>query len=81
MTCLIAPSAEPSPDSTAADLALAVALELVELRLVRADDLHDLDAHRGRVDLDVLGDGGELAQERLGDLAVGRDDDLARSRR
>ncbi len=30
------------------------------------------------VDLDVLGDGGQLAQERLRDLAVGRDDDLAR---
>jgi hypothetical protein len=26
----------------------------------------------------VLGDGRQLAQERLGDLAVGRDDDLAR---
>ena len=30
----------------AADLALTVGLELVELRLIRADDLHDLDSNR-----------------------------------
>ena len=60
----------------AGDLALTVAFELVELRLVRTDDLHDLDANRRRIDLDVLGDGGEFAEERLGDLAVGRDDDF-----
>ena len=59
------------------DLALTVALELVKLGLVRADDLHDLDANRRGVDLDVLGDRGQLAQEGLRDLAVGGDDDLA----
>ena len=30
-----------------------------------------------RIDLDVIVDRGQLAQERLGDLAVGRDDDFA----
>ena len=74
---MIAPSAGAFARLDGADLALALALELVELRLVGADDLHDLDADRGGVDLDVLGDRGQLAQERLGDLAVGRDDDFA----
>ncbi len=56
----------------------ALVLQLLELGFERADDLADLDADRARVDLDVIVDRGELAQERLGDLAVGRDDDLAR---
>jgi hypothetical protein len=59
-------------------LAFAIALELIELPLVGADDLHDLNADRGGIDLDVLGDRRELAQQRLRDLAIGRDDDLAR---
>ena len=58
------------------DLAFAVAFELIELPLIGADDLHDLDLDGRRIDLDVLGDGGQLAEQRLGDLAVGRDDDL-----
>ena len=42
-----------------------------------ADDLADLVADRARIDLDHIVDAGKLAQEHLGDLAVGRDDDLA----
>ena len=37
----------------------------------------DLVADRRRIDLDVIVNRRELAQERLGDLAVGRDDDFA----
>ena len=54
----------------------ALVLQLLELGFERADDLADLDADRARVDLDVIVDRGQLAQQRLGDLAVGRDDDF-----
>ncbi len=57
--------------------ALALEFELGELVFELADDLADLDADRARVDLDVIVDRRQLAQQRLGDLAVGRDDDLA----
>ena len=42
-----------------------------------ADDFADLVADRARVDVDVIVNAGQLAQQRLGDLAVGRNDDLA----
>jgi hypothetical protein len=42
-----------------------------------ADDLAILMRIGRGIDLDVIVDRRELAQERLGDLAVGRDDDLA----
>ena len=41
------------------------------------DDLADLVADRRRIDLDVIVNHRQLAQQRLGDLAVGRDDDFA----
>ncbi len=45
--------------------------------LVLADDLADLVADRTRIDLDVIVDGGQLAKQLLGNLAIGRDDDFA----
>ena len=57
--------------------ALVLELELGELVLELADDLEDLVADRRRIDVDVIVDRRQLAQERLGDLAVGRDDDFA----
>ena len=52
-------------------------LQVVELLFEAADDLVDLVADGRGVDLDAVVDLGQLAQERLGDLAVGRDDDFA----
>ena len=57
--------------------ALVLEFELGELVLKLADDLADLVADRRRIDLDVIVDAGQLAQQGLGDLAVGRDDDFA----
>ena len=61
----------------AADFLVVLHLQLVELLLKLADDLVDLVADRRRVDLDLVIDLRQLAQQRLGDLAVRRDDDLA----
>jgi len=61
----------------AAEVLLLLVLEVGETVLELPDDLADLVADRARVDLDHVVDARELAQEHLGDLAVGRDDDLA----
>ena len=61
--------------------ALALEFELVELVLERADDLADLVPDRRRIDFDVIVNRRQLAQQRLGDLAVRRDDDFAGLRR
>ena len=58
--------------------AFLLGFQLRELALVALDDLLDLVADRARVDVDVIVHAGQLAQQGLGDLAVGRDDDLAR---
>ena len=60
--------------------AFLVGVQFRELALVALDDLLDLVADRARVDVDVIVHARQLAQQRLGDLAVGRDDDLARFR-
>jgi hypothetical protein len=52
-------------------------LEIVEFLLVLADDLVDLVANRRRIDLDAIVDLRQFSEQRLGDLAVGRDDDFA----
>ena len=57
--------------------ALTLELELGELVFVRSDDLADLVPDRARIDLDVIVNLRQLAQQRLGDLAIGRDDDFA----
>ena len=62
-------------DATEALLLLVVEVGKAVLELT--DDLTDLVADRAWVDLDDIIDTSELAQEHLGDLAVGRDDDLA----
>ena len=61
----------------AAEVLLLLVLEIGEAVLKLSDDLADLVADRARVDLDHVVDAGQLAQEHLGDLAVGGDDDLA----
>ena len=66
-----------SPLSTRSIERSCSSLELVELVFVTADDLADLVADRRRIDLDVIVNRRQLAQQRLGDLAVGRDDDFA----
>ena len=57
--------------------AFPLELELGKLVLVLRDDFPDFVPDRARIDLDVIVRDRELAQECLGDLAVGRDDDLA----
>ena len=52
-------------------------LQIVELLLEAADDLVDLVADRRGIDLDAVVNARQLAQQRLGDLAIGRDDDFA----
>ena len=52
-------------------------LQIVELLFEAADDFVDLVADGRRINLDAVIDRRELAQQRLGDLAVGRDDDFA----
>ncbi len=55
----------------------ALVLQLLEFAFERADDFADLDADRAGIDFDMIVNRGELAQQRLGDLAIGRDDDFA----
>ena len=50
--------------------------QLVELLFEARDDLADFDPDRAGIDLDVVVHVGDLPQQRLGDLAVGRDDDF-----
>ena len=52
-------------------------LQIVELLFELADDFRDLVADRRRINFDAVINRRELAQQRLGDLAVGRDDDFA----
>ena len=59
------------------EFALALGVEFLEAAFKRSDDFQDLVTDWGRVDFDVVVDRSELAEQRLGDLAVGRDDDLA----
>ena len=54
----------------------ALVLQLFEFVFERADDFADLDADRAGIDFDMIVNRGELAQQCLGDLAVGRDDDF-----
>ncbi len=56
---------------------LTLEFELGELVFVARDDLADLVADRRRIDLDVIVNHRQFAQERLGDLAIRRDDDFA----
>ena len=56
---------------------VVLALQFIKALFELADDLADLVADRRRVDLDPIIDICQLLQQRLGDLAVGRDDDLA----
>ena len=58
-------------------LTLAISFEFIELRLIAADDLHDLDPDRRRINLDVLGYGCKTPEKSLRDLSVGWDDDFA----
>ena len=57
--------------------AFPLELELGELVLVLRDDFADLVSNRARIDLDVIVRHRQFAEQRLGDLAVGRDDDFA----
>src|SRR6185312_15897572 len=52
-------------------------LQVVEFLLKAADDFIDLVADRRRIDFDAVIDRREFAQQGLGDLAIGRDDDFA----
>ena len=52
-------------------------LEIVEFLFEAADDLVDLVADRRGINLDAIIDLRQLAQQGLGDFAVGRDDDFA----
>jgi hypothetical protein len=70
------PLSTSSPDPSAPFL-VVLHLQIVELLLKAADDLVDLVADRRGIDLDAVIHRRQLAQQRLGDLAVGRDDDLA----
>ena len=58
-------------------LLVVLHLEVVELLFEAADDFVDLVANGRRINFDPVIDLRQLAQQRLGDLAVGRDDDLA----
>ena len=57
--------------------ALAFEFKLGELMFVGSDDLPDFVPDRARVDLDMVVNVGQFAQQRLGDFAIGRNDDLA----
>ena len=61
----------------AAEVLVALVVEVDKLVLELADDLVDFVPDRARVDFDVVVNRRELPQELLRDLAVGRDDDLA----
>ena len=56
--------------------AIAFELQLRELVFVRADDFANLVADRARIDLDVIMRRCQFSQQRLGDFAIGWDDDL-----
>ena len=64
----------------ALNLFIVLHLEVVELLLKARDDLVDLVTDRRRIDLDAIVNAGQLAQQRLGNLAICRDDDFARLR-
>src|SRR5205085_8818081 len=57
--------------------ALTFQLQLRELVFVARDNLPDLVPDRARIDLDVIVNRGQLPQQRLRDLAIRRDNDLA----
>ena len=61
----------------ALQLLVVLHLQIVELLFEAADDLVDLVANRRGVDLDAVVNLRQLAQQGLGDLAVGRNDDFA----
>ena len=62
----------------ALDFFVVLHLEVVEFLLKLTDDFVDFVADGRGVNFDAIVDLGQLAQEGLGDLAIGRDDDLAR---
>src|SRR5262249_38345100 len=62
---------------SAFDFLVILHLEIVELLFEAADDFVDLVANRRRIDFDAIVNLRQLAQERLGDLAIGWDDDFA----
>ncbi len=57
-------------------LLVVLHLQIVEFLFIRTDDLINLIANRRRVDLDAIIDRSQFAQEGLGDLAIGRNDDF-----
>ncbi len=71
------PGSMSSPLSTRSIERSRSQLEFGELVLELRDDFADLVPDRARIDLDVIVNRRQLAQQRLGDLAVGRDDDFA----
>ena len=58
-------------------LLIVLHLQVVELLFEAADDFVDLVANRRGVDFDAVVDVRQFAQQRLGDLAVGGNDDFA----
>ena len=59
------------------DFLVVLHLQVVELLFEAADDFVDLVANGRGIDFDAIIDLRQLAQQGLGDLAVGRDDDFA----
>jgi hypothetical protein len=62
----------------ALDFLVVLHLQVVELLFEAADDLVDLVANRRGINLDPVIHFRQLAQQGLGDLAIGRNDDFAR---
>ena len=58
-------------------LSLTIGFQLIELTLVRTDDLHNFDTNWRRIDFYVLGDSGQFTKKCFCDLAIRRDDDFA----
>ena len=58
------------------ELPLALGVEFLEATFKRTDDLQDLVTDRGRINFDMVVDGGELPKQRFGDLPVRRNDDF-----
>src|SRR6478609_8920277 len=75
-TCLMMPGSMSSPLSTRS-IERSRSSSSCKLVFVRSDDLPDLVPDRARVDLDVIVNRRQLAEQGLGDFAVRRDDDLA----